>query len=457
MAACQGGLTSQEVVKLIEAETDEGGDILEELTDQDIRGIYEQLSHEDERRFGQFRKFHRQYFGVYGEHLPSYHMARQVMKDLMPGLPSASADVIAAKRAELLAEDRLRELCRRHGFKFPEREMRVEVPQEEEVEDPTCRFPGIKDECHVGIATAAREEIEWMVGSEIPEQEQTPSASQGVDPGLRGLVPSVIKTRLGGDVGPTLRATVLSQGRLLPWQGTGDEELIITKVTKRNNPLANFCDDAGATQEIIEVEETDSKDDLSEVSMQSNGDVNKAELGAVLQGLTNSHQAVAHHLSTLSAMVTGMTEEQVDEMAARVATELGTVQGWRHIANSFDRAQIAIILAVGVRKLEEFKILRGKQAKDDVTPFLRLAKIFGSNTRTIQECNTGIKYRYMAQERGPQRGPPRKLQTTLIEEGTSESTMSTTTSSGTKSSSGASSSTHTRGNSDSRGKTEMTS
>ena len=128
MTTYQEELTSQEVVKLIEVEADEGGDILEELTDQDVRGIYEQLSHEDKRRFRQFRKFHCQYFGVYGEHLPSYHMARQVVKDLMPGLPSASVDVIAAKRAELLAEDRLRKLCQRHGFKFPEREMRVEVP-----------------------------------------------------------------------------------------------------------------------------------------------------------------------------------------------------------------------------------------------------------------------------------------------------------------------------------------
>ena len=99
MTTYQGELTSQEVVKLIEAETNEGGDILEELTDQDVRGIYEQLSHEDKKRFRQFRKFHRQYFGMYGEHLPSYHMARQVVKDLMPGLPSASADVIAAKKS----------------------------------------------------------------------------------------------------------------------------------------------------------------------------------------------------------------------------------------------------------------------------------------------------------------------------------------------------------------------
>ena len=86
-------------------------------------------------------------------------------------------------------------------------------------------------------------------------------------------------------------------------------------------------------------------------------------------------------------MVTGMTKEQVDETVARVATELGTVQRWQHIVDSFDHAQIAIIFAVGVRKIEEFEILKGKRAKDDVTPFLRLAKIFGSNTQTIQECN----------------------------------------------------------------------
>ena len=118
MTTYQGELTSQEVVKLIEAETDEGGNFLEELMDQDIKGIYEQLSHEDKRRFRQFRKFHHQYFGVYGEHLPSYHMARQVVKDLVPGLPSASADIITTKRAELLVEDSLRELCRRHGLSF---------------------------------------------------------------------------------------------------------------------------------------------------------------------------------------------------------------------------------------------------------------------------------------------------------------------------------------------------
>ena len=427
MATPQEEMTSLEVVKLIEAEADEEGDILEELTNQDIKEIYQQLNQQDKKRFRQFRKFHRQYFGVYGEHLPSYHMARQVVKDLMPGLPSASADVIAEKRAELLAEDRLRELCRRHGFKFPEREMRMEAPREEVVEDPTYRFPSVQDEYQAGLTTTTEEEIGQLLGAELLEHEPVPTDTQVTDPRPERSISSVIKTEPGEDIKPTMRTTVLSQKRLLQWQGMGDEELIITRVTKGNDPLATYYNDVEATQEVIEVEDTDTdtEDDLSEVSMQSHGDISKAELKAVLQGLTDSHWATANHLSALSTMVTGMTEEQVDQTTASVATELGAVQGWQHITQSFDRAQIALVLAVGVRKVEEFEILKGKRAKNDVTPFLRLAKIFGSNTRTIQECNAGIKYRYTPQERGPQWEPPRRLQTTLVEEPVTESTTDT--------------------------------
>ena len=162
MATPQEEMTSPEVVKLIKAEADDEGDILEELTNQDIKEIYQQLNQQDKKRFRQFRKFHRQYFGVYGEHLPSYHMARQVVKDLMPGLPSTSA------------EDRLRELCRRHGFKFPEREMRMEAPGEEVAEDPTYRFPSVQDEYQAGLTTTTEEEIGQLLGPNYWNTNQSP-------------------------------------------------------------------------------------------------------------------------------------------------------------------------------------------------------------------------------------------------------------------------------------------
>ena len=93
--------------------------------------------------------------------------------------------------------------------------MRVEVPQEEEVEDPAYHFPSIQDEYHAGITTMTREEIEQMISAQLPEQEQAHSTSQATDPRPGRLVPSVIKTEPGEDVKPTLRTMVLSQRRLL--------------------------------------------------------------------------------------------------------------------------------------------------------------------------------------------------------------------------------------------------
>ena len=214
----------------------------------------------------------------------------------MPGLPSASADVIDEKQAELLAEDRLRELCQRHGFKFPEREMRMEVPREEAVEDPTYRFLSVQDEYQAGLTTTTEEEIGQLLGAQLLEHEPVPAVTQVTDPRLERSISSVIKTEPGEDIKPTMRTTVLSQKGILQWQGTGDEELIITRVTKGNNPLATYYNDVEATKEAIEIEETDSEDDLSEVSMQSHGNISKAELKGVLQGLTDSHRATANHL-----------------------------------------------------------------------------------------------------------------------------------------------------------------
>ena len=367
-----------EIVKLIEAEEDTGEDIIEELGERDIKEIYDNLTPGDKKRFRQFRRYHRQYFGVFGEHIPSYHVARQVIADLMPGLPAASAEAIAEKRAEILAEDRLRVLCRLHGYKFPEKEMRIQAPREEQTEEPTYRFPSVQDECRMGLATATREEIEELVGE--PFEAELPPPEEQVTRAPKRVIPTIIKTEPGEDVKPKrLRTEIFGQKSLLRWEGVGDEEVVIMRVQKGNDPLGRYYEDTPATQEAIEIEESDSEDDLSVDSLRSD-DVSREELKGILQCLAQSHQATATHLGTLSTMVTGMSEDTVGDTASRVASDMGAVKGWHHILGSFDRSQIALVLAVGVRRVEEFEILKGLRPKDDVTPFLRLAKLFGANT-----------------------------------------------------------------------------
>ena len=137
---------------------------------------------------------------MFGEHVPSYYVARQVITDLMPGLPAASADVIAAKRAEILAEDRLCVLCNLHGYKFPEKEMRVEAPREEEEAEPSYRFPSVQDKYRMGLATATCEEIEELVGEPFMETESAPGERQLVPKAPKHVVPTVIKTEPSEDV-----------------------------------------------------------------------------------------------------------------------------------------------------------------------------------------------------------------------------------------------------------------
>ena len=283
----------------------------------------------------------------------------------------------------------------------------------------------------MGIATATREEIEELVGEPVTEEETTPEVEQRTPRAPKHVIPTVIKMELGEDIKPKrLRTEIFGQKSLLRWEGTGNEEIVITRVQKGNDSLANYYKDPADTQQIVEVDESDSEDDLSVVTLQSEGDVNREELKSVLHCLAPSHQATANHLGTLSTMVTGMNEDTVGDTVSRVASDMGEIKGWHHIIGMFDRSQIALVLAVGVRRVEEFEILKGLRPKDEITPFLRLAKIFGTNTQTVQECNAGIKYRYSEKVRGPETGPPRKLQPPDVE-GTSESTTESTSTSTT--------------------------
>ena len=142
--------------------------------------------------------------------------------------------------------------------------------------------------------------------------------------------------------------------------GAGNEDHIITQVIPGTDPLQEFDED-DPTDVITIDHETDESDadDLSEVSMTSANAMTKEELQGLLANVAASQQKAAEAIDTLATQVGEMTTDQVNQAAATVVTEVGHVRGLQEITQVFDKAEVGLILATGVRKHHEYQCLKG--------------------------------------------------------------------------------------------------
>ena len=103
---------------------------------------------------------------------------------------------------------------------------------------------------------------------------------------------------------------------------------------------------------------------------------------------------MAASLDALASRVKDMSVEQVEEAAVRVVSESGHVRGLEEITGVFDKGEVALILACGVHKYQEYQVLKGKWEDKDIISYRQLQKKFGTNKRTLMEVIQGYKYRY---------------------------------------------------------------
>ena len=177
---------------------------------------------------------------------------------------------------------------------------------------------------------------------------------------------------------------------------SGNEDHIITRVVPGTDPMQDFEDD-DPTQTIIIDHDTDTSsdvDDLSEVSMASASGIGKQEFQGLLSDIAVQDQRMAASLDALASRVEDMSMEQVKEVAVRVASETGHVRGLEEITGVFNKGEVALILACGVRKYQEYQALKGKQEEKDIISYRQLQKKFGTNKGTLMEVIQGYKYRY---------------------------------------------------------------
>ena len=116
----EGEVNVDEAVKEILAEVEaEEQDPTDGMGNAQIEEIYHQMKPEDQHLFRQFKRFHKQYYETHGHDAPSHQLTRGIVQQMFPGLPSVDADTIAKARAELLAAEQLKELCKQLGLAVP--------------------------------------------------------------------------------------------------------------------------------------------------------------------------------------------------------------------------------------------------------------------------------------------------------------------------------------------------
>ena len=161
----------------------------------------------------------------------------------------------------------------------------------------------------------------------------------------------------------------------------GDEDHIITKVVPGTAPLQEYDED-DPTQLITidyKTDDSDVVDDLSVVSMTFAGGMGWEELQGLLSDVAANHQKMAASIDALAARVTDMTTKQVEETAVWVTSEIGHVCGLEEITNVFDKSEVALILATGVRKFHEYQSLKGDREEKDIVSYRQLEKKLTTN------------------------------------------------------------------------------
>ena len=361
----EGEVSVDEAVKEILAEMEaEEQDPIEGMGNAQIAEIYHRMKPEDQHLFRQFKRFHKQYYETHGHDAPSHQLTRGIVQQMFPGLPSTDANTIAKARAELLAAERLKELCKQLGLAVPTQPQEYPPPPEAPEYPPPPQSPRF-----------------------LSRQDKERAAQQ--QPLEEAEVKPDIKPR-------RLATSYLGPPGLLWMIGSGDKDHIITRVMPGMDPMQDFEDD-DPSQTIIIDHDTDASsdmDDLSEVSMASAGGIGKQEFQGLLSDIAAQHQRMAAFLDALASRVEDMSVEQVEEAVVRVVSESGHVQGLEEITRVFDKGEVALILACGVCKYQEYQVLKGKREDKDIISYRQLQKKFGTNKRTLMEVIQGYKYRY---------------------------------------------------------------
>ena len=369
-----------EEVLVLHEDEEPDTDPLGTLSDTEVEAIYRRLSKPEQKVYRELLRHCRKQMYLHNKMVPTYKEVRSTVKGHFPVIPSKDRDHLADAQRWLLAEERMKVLCKDLRYAMPERLTAEQSTSEDYLPRPTLRF-----------------ELVGPEGSDedLPEG-QTVQEDQSSEAGTSAIT---VKQEGDEDMKPKLATSTCSAKYLRQMLG-GMDDCMVTRLCRGNDLYSEFVIDNPLTQEeiILSSEEESEVNDLDKVFLDSMPVTGK-ELREVLTKLVDSHRMTGEHLATLAQMVGEMTADQTETTASTVSPELQGCPGLQAMFDHYDLSKIPLILAIGCKNYEETEKVKDRWAKP--ISYDRLVKVFGIGKQQIQDGCTRTSYRSSGRESEP--------------------------------------------------------
>ena len=221
------------------------------LSDIEVEAIYRRLSKPEKKVYRELIRHYRKQMYLHNMMVPTYKEVCSTVKECFPMIPSKDGDHLADAQRWLLAEERMKVLCKDLGYAMPERLMAEQSTAEDNLSRPTLWFELVGPE---------------GLDEDLPEG-QTVQEDQSSEVGTSAVI---VKQEGDEDVKPKLATSTHGDKYLRQMLGKTDE-CMVTRIRLGNDPYSEFVIDNPLTQEeiILSSEEESEVDDLDEVSLNS--------------------------------------------------------------------------------------------------------------------------------------------------------------------------------------------
>ena len=238
-----------------------------EYSGQEVQAIVKKMDRLQKQEFREYEQYFLTRYRQTGNMKPLYVEVRNIVREMCPSMPGQMQDVVVEAQAQLLAEVKLKELCKQLGVSAPR------------YEPPSMVHP--IDEGILGEKAVPMSGKESHKG---PVKEDQPSTSKVV----RKIIPTLVMTEVEREVKPQVQPRLLSD-TILDAMGPGDEDCMVTRIKRGRDPFYDLTQDdeelketfAKVSEKDIPEEESD-VDDLSVASLETVDEIGNEEASRLL-------------------------------------------------------------------------------------------------------------------------------------------------------------------------------